>query len=134
MSIEGLITVRSSFGHGETLGRCEAAIRAHGMSVVARVDHAGGALEMSGSADATRLLVFRNCAHQAALVKALRLISLELPFKVLIWEDATAQTCLSYTDFRWLAKRYGVPHDKVYLFTDIAVRIDGIVRKAASRP
>ena len=134
MKVEGLITVRSSFGHGETLARFEAAIRANGMSVVARVDHADGALEISVSLDATTLLMFGNRARQAELVKALRLIALELPFKVLIWQDATGQTCLSYTDFRWLATRYGARRDDVYLFTDMAVMIDGIARKGGSPP
>jgi uncharacterized protein (DUF302 family) len=134
VKIEGLITVRSSFGHGETLARFEAAIRANGMSVVARVDHANGAVEVSVSLDATTLLMFGNSARQAALVNALRLIALELPFKVLIWQDATGQTCLSYTDFRWLATRYGARREDVYLFTDMAVMIDGIARKAASPP
>jgi len=133
VKVEGLITVRSSFGHGETLARFEAAIRANGMSVVARVDHADGALEISASLDATTLLMFGNRAHQAELVTALRLIALELPFKVLIWQDA-GQTCLSYTDFRWLATRYGARRDDVYLFTDMAVMIDGIARKAGSPP
>ena len=134
MNVEGLITLRSSFGHGETLARFEAAIRANGMSVVARADHADGALEISVLLDATTLMMFGNRARQAELVKALRLIALELPFKALIWQDATGQTCLSYTDFRWLATRYGVQRDDVCLFTDMAVMIDGIARKAASPP
>jgi uncharacterized protein (DUF302 family) len=134
VKVEGLITVRSSFGHGETLARFEAAIRANGMSVIARVDDADGALEISVSLDATTLLMFGNSARQAELVKALRLIALELPFKVLIWQDATGQTCVSYTDFRWLATRYGARRDDVCLFTDMAVMIDGIARKAASPP
>ena len=134
MKVEGLITVRSSFRHGETLARFEAAIRANGMSVVARVDHTDGALEISVSLDTTTLLMFGNCTRQAELVKALRLIALELPFKVLTWQDATGQTCLSYTDFRWLATRYGAQRDDVCLFTDMAVMLDGITRKAASPP
>jgi len=134
VNVEGLITLCSSFGHGETLARFEAAIRANGMSVVARVDHADGALEISVSLDATTLLMFGNRIRQAELVKALRLIALELPFKVLIWQDATGQTCVSYTDFRWLATRYGARRDDVCLFTDMAVMIDGIARKAASPP
>ena len=134
MKVEGLITLRSSFGHGETLARFEAAIRANGMSVAARVDHADGALEISVSLGATTLLMFGNGARQAKLVKALRLIALELPFKVLIWQDATGQTYLSYTDIRWLATRYGARRDDMCLFTDMAVMIDGIVRKAGSPP
>ena len=132
--VEGLITVRSSFGHGETLARFETAIRANGMSVVARVDQVDGAREMSVSLDATTLLMFGNRVREAVMVKALRLIALELPFKVLVWQDEAGQTCISYTDFRWLATRYGALRDDLCLFTDVAVTIDGIARKAGSPP
>ena len=134
MKVEGLITVSSSFGHGETLARFEAAVRANGLRIVAGVDHAIAAFEAGVSLDPTTVLMVGDGACQAALMKALRLIALELPFKVLIWQDATGQTCLSYTDFRWLATRYGARRDDVCLFTDMAVMIDGIVRKAASPP
>jgi uncharacterized protein (DUF302 family) len=71
--------------------------------------------------------------RQAALVNALRLIALELPFKVLIWQDAGG-TWLSYLDFRWLGKRYGAGPEEMCIVTDMAVMIDGIARKAASPP
>src|SRR5260221_2343128 len=106
MTIDGLITVRSSFGHAETLARFEAAVRANGLRIVAGVDHAIAAFEAGVSLDATTVLLVGDGRRQAALVKALRLIALELPFKVLVWQDA-GETWLSYVDFRWLAKRYG---------------------------
>jgi uncharacterized protein (DUF302 family) len=134
LNVDGLITVRSSYGHTETLARFEAAVRANGMSVGAQVDHGNGTLEVSVSLDTTTLLMFGSHARQDALVKALGLIALELPFKVLIWQDANDQTFLSYTDFRWLATRYGARRDDVYLFNDMAVMIDGIARKAGSPP
>jgi uncharacterized protein (DUF302 family) len=134
LKVEGLITVRSSFGHSETLTRLETAVRANGMSVVARVDHADGALELSVSLDATTVLMVGDGEQQAALIKALRLIALELPFKLLVWRDGTGDTWLSYTDFRWLAKRYGAGPEEVRLIRDMAVMIDGITRKARSPP
>jgi uncharacterized protein (DUF302 family) len=133
VTIDGLITVRSSFGYSETSARFEAAVRANGLRIVAGVDHAIAAFEAGVSLDATTLLMVGDGRRQAALVKALRLIALDLPFKVLVWQDA-GEIWLSYTDFRWLAKRYGAGPEEVCLITDIAVMIDGIVRKAASPP
>ena len=133
MTIDGLITVRSSFAHCETLARFEAAVRANGLRIVAGVDHAIAAFEAGVSLDATTVLLVGDGRRQAALVKALRLIALEFPFKVLVWQDA-GETWLSYVDFRWLAKRYGAGPEEVCLITDIAVMIDGIARKAASPP
>jgi uncharacterized protein (DUF302 family) len=134
VTIDGLITVRSSFGHGETLARFEAAVRANGLRIVAAVDHAIAACEAGLSLDATTVMMVGDGRQQVALMKALRLIALELPFKVLVWQDATGETWLSYTDFRWLATRYEARRDDVCLFTDMAVMIDGIVRKAGSPP
>ena len=133
MTIDGLITVRSSFGHAETLARFEAAVRANGLRIVADVDHAIAAFEAGVSLDATTVLLVGDGRRQAALMKALRLMALELPFNVLVWQDA-GETWLSYIDFRWLAKRYGAGPEEVCLITDIAVMIDGIARKAASPP
>lgn len=133
MNVEGLITVRSSFGHGETLARFEAAVRANGLHIVAGVDHAIAAFETGVSLDATTVLMVGDGRRQAALVNALRLIALELPFKVLVWHDAGG-TWLSYIDFRWLAKRYEAGPEEVRLITDMAVMIDGIARKAGSPP
>ncbi len=133
MTIDGLITVRSSFGHAETLARFEAAVRANGLRIVAGVDHAITACEAGVSLDARTVLMVGDGRRQAALMKALRLIALELPFKVLVWQDA-GETWLTYIDFRWIAKRYGAGPEEVCLITDIAVMIDGIARKAGSPP
>ena len=133
MMIDGLITVRSSFGHGETLARFEAAVRANGLRIVAGVDHAIAALESGVSLEPTTVLLVGDGACQAVLMKSLRLIALELPFTVLVWQEAGA-TWLSYVDFRSLAKRYGAGLEEVRLITDIAVMIDGIARKAGSPP
>ena len=133
MTIDGLITVRSSFGHGETLARLEAAVRANGLRVVAGVDHAIAALQAGLSLDATTVVMVGDGRRQATLVNALRWIALDLPFKVLVWQDAGG-TWLSYVDFRWLAKRYGAGPEEVCLITDMAVMIDGIARKAGSPP
>jgi uncharacterized protein (DUF302 family) len=133
MTIDGLITLRSGFGHGETLARFEAAVRANGLRIVAGVDHAIAAFEAGVSLDPTTVLLVGDGTRQALLIKALRLIALELPFKVLVWQDGSA-IWLSYVDFRSLAKRYGAGPEEVRLITDIAVMIDGIARKAASPP
>ncbi len=71
MNVEGLITVRSSFGHGETLARFEAAVRANGLRIVAGVDHAIAAFEAGVSLDPTTVLMVGDGACQAALMKAI---------------------------------------------------------------
>ena len=43
MKAEGLVTKRSRFDPEETMTRLEAEVRARGMAVFARIDHAAGA-------------------------------------------------------------------------------------------
>jgi uncharacterized protein (DUF302 family) len=133
MTIKGLITARSSFGHGETLARFEAAVRANGLHIVAGVDHAIAAVEVGVPLEATTVLMIEDGRLQAEVMKSRRLVALELPFKVLVWQDP-AGTWLSYVDFRWLAKRYGAGPEETRCMTDMAVMIDGIARKASSPP
>jgi uncharacterized protein (DUF302 family) len=134
VTIEGVTTIGSSFGHAETLTRFLAAVRANGMYVLARLDQQSGLFNDGVSLDAITVVMFGNRARQAALVKALRLVALDLPFRALIWQDEGGKNWLSYSDFRWLAKRYGAARDDACLFTDMAVMIDGIARKAGSPP
>jgi uncharacterized protein (DUF302 family) len=133
MTIDGLTTVRSGFGYGETVARFEAAVRANGLRIVAGVDHAIAAFEAGVSLDPTMVLLVSNGTCQALLMKALPSIAIALPFKVLVRQDAGG-TWLSYIDFRWLAKRYGAGPEEGRLITDLAVMIDGVARKAASPP
>src|SRR5258706_16140609 len=103
MTVDGLITVRSSFGHGETLSRLEAAVRANGLRIVAGVDHAIAAFQAGVSLDATTVLMIGDGTRQALLLSAVRLIALELPFKVLLWQDAGG-TLVAYVNFSWLTR------------------------------
>lgn len=109
------------------------ALRANGLCIVAGVDHAIAAFEAGVSLDPATVMMVGEGACQAALMKALRLIALELPFRVLVWQDVGG-SWLSYVDFRSLAKRYGAGPEEVRLITDMAVMIDGIARKAGSPP
>jgi len=133
MAIDGLMTIRSSFGHRVTLDRFKAVVRANGLRVVADVDHARAASATGNISDSATVLMIGDGRRQVALMQAVRLIALELPFRVLIWESDGA-AWLSYADFRWLARRYGVGVEHEYLVTELTVMYDGIVRKAASPP
>jgi len=58
MTADGLTTTRSSFGPKETMDRFEAEIKAKGMTVFARIDHAAGAVEAGLPLRPTELLIF----------------------------------------------------------------------------
>jgi len=60
MAAQGLTTIRSSHGPQDTMNRLEAAVRAKGMTVFARIDHSAGASAVGLSLNPTEVLIFGN--------------------------------------------------------------------------
>src|SRR5271166_2054095 len=108
MAEEGLITTASAHSFAETLERLEAALQDKGMTIFARVDHAAGAASIGMDLRPTTLLVFGNPRGGTPLMLVAQKIGLELPLKILVWEDESGKAWLSYDDPAWLARRFSV--------------------------
>jgi uncharacterized protein (DUF302 family) len=108
MSIDGLISLRSASGPQGTLGRLENAIKARGLTIFARIDHARGAAEAGLTLRPTLLVIFGNARGGTPLMQAAQTLGIDLPLKALVWEDAARVTWLSYNEPPWLAARHGV--------------------------
>jgi uncharacterized protein (DUF302 family) len=106
--IEGLTSIRSSFGPKETMDRLEAEIRAQRMTVFARIDHAGAAAVVGLKLAPTELIIFGNARAGTPLMQSVQTVGIDLPLKVLVWEDAAGKTWLSYNEPSWIARRHGV--------------------------
>src|SRR5208283_4692370 len=106
MTADGLTTIPSNFGPKDTMDRFEAEIKARGMSVFARVDHAAGAAEAGLVLRPTELLIFGDARGGTPLMQANQTIGIDLPLKALVWQDASGKTWLSYNDSSWLANRH----------------------------
>jgi uncharacterized protein (DUF302 family) len=104
----GLITSPSNYGPPETMNRFEAEIKARGMNVFARIDHAAGATAAGLSLRPTELLVFGNAKSGTPLMQTVQAIGIDLPLKALVWQDASGTTWLSYNDPGWLAQRHSL--------------------------
>jgi uncharacterized protein (DUF302 family) len=111
MAADGLITVRSSYGPEDTMNRLEAEVRAKGMTVFAHIDHGAGAAQAGLSLRPTDLLIFGNAKGGTPLMQSNQTIGIDLQLKVLVWQDESGTTWLSYNDPSWLAKRHGLGHD-----------------------
>jgi uncharacterized protein (DUF302 family) len=109
MAADGLITVASSHGPKDTMARLEAEVKAKGATVFAHVDHAAGAQAAGLPLRPTDLLIFGNAKGGTPLMQAAQTIGIDLPLKVLVWQDATGSTWLSYNDPAWLARRHALP-------------------------
>jgi uncharacterized protein (DUF302 family) len=108
MAADGLIKVQSSHGPAETMERLVAEIRAKGLTVFARIDHASGAKEAGLTLRPTELLIFGNAKGGTPLMQSNQEIGIDLPLKALVWQDASGNSWISYNDPAWLAKRHGL--------------------------
>jgi uncharacterized protein (DUF302 family) len=108
MTAQGLTTMPSRFGPQDTMDRLEAAVKAKGMTVFARIDHAAGAAEAGLSLRPTAVLIFGNAKAGTPLMQSVQTVGIDLPLKALVWQDTSGDTWLSYNDPAWLAQRHGV--------------------------
>jgi uncharacterized protein (DUF302 family) len=129
--IEGLTTIASSFSPKETMDRLEAEIRAKGMSVFARVDHAAGAAEAGLELRPTNLIIFGNARGGTPLMQASQTAGIDLPLKVLVWQDAAGKTWLSYNEPNWIVQRHGLGV-RAEIIDKMAAALSAMSRTAAN--
>jgi len=108
VNAEGLTTIPSRFGPKETMDRLKAEIRAHGLNVFARIDHAAGAAEVGLTLRPTDLIIFGNARGGTPLMQTSQTAGIDLPLKALVWQDATNKTWLSYNESSWVVRRHGL--------------------------
>ena len=134
MAADGLTTIPSSYGTKDTMDRLEAEIKARGMTVFARVDHAAGAAEVALSLRPTELLIFGNARGGTPLMQSNQTVGIDLPLKALVWQDASGKTWLSYNDPSWLAKRHGLGPEVDPAVNAMAAALSAVARKATLSP
>jgi uncharacterized protein (DUF302 family) len=134
MAADGLTTIPSSYGPKDTTDRLEAEIKARGMTLFARVDHAAGAAEVGLSLRPTEVLIFGNAKGGTPLMQSNQTIGIDLPLKVLVWQDASGKTWISYNDPSWLAKRHGLGTEVDPTVKAMAAALGAIAGKAAASP
>ena len=130
MAVEGLITLRSNYGPKDTMDRLEAEVKAKGLTVFAHVDHAAGAAAVGLPLRPTDLLMFGNARGGTPLMQSAQTIGLDLPLKILVWQDAAGATWLSYNDPSWLAKRHGLSSDVEATVSAITTAIHAVAKAA----
>ena len=98
----------SSWTVAETVERLTRLMTERGMTVFAKIDQADAARNAGLELRDTVLIAFGNPAAGTSVMDAVPLAGLDLPLKVLVWDDE-GQTRVSYLDPTALAKRYGLP-------------------------
>jgi len=91
--------------------RLDAAVAERGLTVFARIDFAADAAAVGMHLRPTRMLVFGNPRAGTPLLAAAPAAGIDLPLKVLIWEDAQGRVTVGYNSPAWIGARHGVPDE-----------------------
>ncbi|WP_116544279.1 DUF302 domain-containing protein [Pontibacter virosus] len=91
-----LVTKPSAYGMEETLNKLRTAIQGMGINLVAEVDHAKAAADKGLELRPTHVLIFGNPLVGTNLMQADQRSGLDLPLRLLVWEDKEGQVYLSY--------------------------------------
>ena len=75
------------------------------MTVFARIGHASGAREAGLELPPTEVLIFGSARAGTPLMHANQTTDIDLPLKVLVWQDANIKTWISFNDPEWIAAR-----------------------------
>jgi uncharacterized protein (DUF302 family) len=122
----GIITRPSRHSVAQTVETLTAVLRAKGVTLFALVDHSGEAAKVGMTMPPTKLLIFGNPKAGTPLMLAAPSVAIDLPLKILVWEDGQGRVWLSYNNPAYLMDRHGVPQA---LLPNIAV-VETLAREA----
>ena len=109
----GIVDKPSKHTVDETVDRLKDMLKAKGVTLFALVDHSGEAEKVGMKMRPTKLLIFGSPKAGTPLMLADPHAALDLPLKILVWEDGEGKVWLSYNSAELLKERYGLPQDLV---------------------
>ena len=109
----GLVTLPSAHGANETVERLKSLLEQKKIRLFAHIDHATEAQKVGLPLRPTQVLIFGNPQAGTPLMQSQQTIGLDLPLRVLVWEDAAGKVWLTYSRPGLLAQQHRVPgHEK----------------------
>lgn len=127
-----LITKSSLLNTEETFNKLKEVVLAKGLQIMAEVPHDKGAAKVGLELRPTRTLVFGNPKIGTLFMQSNQEMALDLPFKVLVFENEKGETQLSYHDATFLTKRYRIT-DKEAVVQKVNGVLDGITNAVIAK-
>ncbi len=124
-----VIVTRSGAEYKETVGALRAAIERRGLTVFARIDHAGAARQVGLELADEEVVIFGSPRAGTPLMQSDPHVGIELPLRMLVWADAEGVS-LGYTDPRELASEYQLAGNQAVL-VQMATLLADLARDAA---
>src|SRR5437016_4885122 len=126
---KGLIDIPSNHSVDETVKKLEGILQAKGITLFTLVDHSGEAAKAGMKMRPTKLLIFGNPKAGTPVMLAAPSSAIDLPLKILVWEDLQGKVWITYNSPAYLQERHKLPAD---LLQHIAV-IETLAKTAAQQ-
>jgi uncharacterized protein (DUF302 family) len=110
---EEIVSLESIYDVKETIDRLENAFRAKHITIYGRINQQTEAHKVGLELNPTELLIFGNPALGIPLIANQPLCAIDLPLKVLAWENNEGQVWLSYYRFSYFQSRFMLPAELV---------------------
>ena len=114
---KGIVNAPSSHSVEQTVEKLKSILEAKGVTLFALVDHSGEAEKVGMKMRPTKLLIFGSPKAGTPLMLAAPSIAIDLPLKILVWEDAPGKAWISYNSPEYLRDRHGLPQELVQNIT-----------------
>jgi uncharacterized protein (DUF302 family)/uncharacterized membrane protein YidH (DUF202 family) len=124
---KGIVNLPGNHSVEQTAEKLKNVLQAKGVTLFALVDHSGEAEKAGMKMRPTKLLIFGSPKAGTPLMLAAPSIAIDLPLKILVWEDTGGKTWISYSSPDYLKQRHRLPAD---LLQNIAV-VETVAAKAA---
>jgi uncharacterized protein (DUF302 family) len=108
---EGIVNLPTHSSVDETVTHLQSMLQEKGVQIFALIDHSGEANRAGIEMRPTKLLIFGNPKAGTPLMLAAPSIAIDLPLKLLVWEDASGQVWISYNAPEYLQKRHALPEN-----------------------
>jgi uncharacterized protein (DUF302 family) len=108
---KGIIDTPSNHSVDQTVEKLKGILRAKGVTLFALIDHSGEAEKVGMKMRPTKLLIFGSPKAGTPLMLATPSIAIDLPLKILVWEDGNGKVWVSYNSPEYLKERHGLAQD-----------------------
>ena len=124
---DGIITIPSNHSVEETIEKLKAILQSKGIILFALIDHSREAARAGMEMRPTKLLIFGNPKGGTPVMLAAPSSAIDLPLKILIWEDAQGKVWVTYNGPMYLQERHNIPTE---LLPNLSV-IEALAKSAA---
>ena len=125
---KGIIDTPSNHSVEQTVEKLKNILQSKGVTLFAVVDHSGEAEKVGMKMPSTKLLIFGSPRAGTPLMLAAPSIAIDLPLKILVWQDRDGKVWVSYNSPEYLKKRHLIPDELVKNISVVGALVQAIVK------